>query len=136
MPRKASRAFRRLERIIVFAVGFVAGAGLVIMGEDIPFFRHQDPLLKVDDYLRWVKERQVFYATTVRLAVAKEAAMQGDRDFAIWLVADEETKSHDEWHTDLTERVSSFRSEEKDIDNKTLLSLLIEDWHAEFNDTR
>ena len=136
MPRKASKAFRRVERIIVFAVGFIAGAGLVIMGEDIPFFRHQDPLLKVDDYLRWVKERQVFYATTVRLAVAKEAAMQGDRDFAIWLVADEDTKSHDEWHGDLTERVASFRSENKDIDDKTLLSLLIEDWHAEFEDTR
>ena len=75
MPRRASKAFRRVERIIVFAVGFVVGAGLVIVGEDIPFFRHQDPLLKVDDYLRWVKERQVFYATTVRLAVAKEAAI-------------------------------------------------------------
>lgn len=136
MPRRASRAFRRVERIIVFAVGFMVGAGLVIVGEDIPFFRHQDPLLKVDDYLRWVKERQVFYATTVRLAVAKEAAMQGDRDFAIWLVSDEDTKSHEEWHSDLTERVSSFRAENKDIDDKTLLSLLIEDWHAEFNNSR
>lgn len=131
--RRIMRAFRRFQRIFVFALGLAVGATLVVFGEDIPFFQQQDPLVGIDDYLRWTKQRQVFYATTVRLAVAKEAAMQNDREFAIWLVTgDGDTQTYEQWHTDLTARVSAFEQSHPDFDVKTLLSLLIEDWHAEF----
>ncbi len=131
--RKIIRAFRRFQRILVFATGLAVGATLVIFGEDIPFFKQQDPLVGIDDYLGWTTQRQVFYATTIRLAVAKEAAMQNDRDFAIWLVAgDGDTKTYEQWHADMNSRVQSFHDSDTDLDVKTLLSLLIEDWHAEF----